>query len=193
MRKKLLIALGILAGLVLVFVAVVAMQPSEFRIMRSVKISAPADVVFGQVDDFHKWEAWSPWAKLDPAAKNSFEGAAAGKGAIFKWSGNDKVGEGQMTILDSQPGSHISIKLEFKRPFEDTSTAEFAFNPSGEETVVTWSMFGQQNFIEKAVCMFMNMDKMLGADFEKGLAQMKKIAEEEASAKKEEPAKEADE
>ncbi|MDB5337903.1 MAG: hypothetical protein JWN70_3522 [Planctomycetaceae bacterium] len=184
MRKKIMIAVGILAGIVLVFVGIVAAQPSEFRITRSTKISAPPDIVFAQVDDFHNWEGWSPWAKLDPAAKNTFEGPAAGKGAIFKWSGNDKVGEGQMTLTDSQPNDKILIKLEFKRPFEDTSTTEFTFKPEGDQTTVTWSMFGQQNFMEKAICMFMNMDKMLGADFEKGLAQLKKVSEEEAAAKK---------
>lgn len=184
MRKKILIAVGILAGIVVVFLGIVATQPSEFRITRSTTITAPADIVFSQVDDFHKWENWSPWAKLDPAAKNTFEGPAAGTGAIFKWSGNDKVGQGQMTLTESRPSDKILIKLEFKRPFEDTSTTEFTFKPEGDTTTVTWSMFGQQNFMEKAICMFMNMDKMLGTDFEKGLAQMKKISEEEAAAKK---------
>jgi uncharacterized protein YndB with AHSA1/START domain len=185
MRKKILIALGVLAGIVLVFLGIVAMQPSDFRIERSTKISAPPEVVFSQVDNFHKWENWSPWAKLDPAAKNSFEGPESGKGAIFKWSGNDKVGEGQMTITDSQPSDRVVIKLEFKRPFEDTNSTEFTFKPDGEQTLVNWSMAGHHNFMAKAVCLFMNMDQMIGGDFEKGLAQMKKIAEEEASSKPE--------
>lgn len=170
-----------LAALVIVFLAVVAVQPPDFRVERSMTISAPPSDVFAQVNDFHNWEAWSPWAKLDPAAKNSFEGATAGTGAVFKWSGNDDVGEGKMTLTESRASELIRIKLEFVRPFEDTSTAEFTFQPEGDRTVVTWSMFGRKNFISKAVCMFMNMDKMLGGDFEKGLAQLKATTEAAAA------------
>ena len=188
MRKKLLIALGILVGVIVVFLGIVALQPSDFRISRSTKVTASSEVVFSQVDDFHNWEGWSPWAKLDPAAKNTFEGPAAGKGAIFKWSGNSEVGEGQMTITDSQPSEKIVIKLEFKRPFEDTSTTEFTFKPEGDQTVVIWNMFGKQNFMGKMVCMFMNMDKMVGGQFDQGLAKMKEIAEQRAK-KTDEPAK----
>src|SRR4051794_19721177 len=174
MIKKLLLTLAVI---VLVFVAVVAMQPSEFRVERSATINAPSPIVFAQVNDFHNWEAWSPWAKLDPAAKNSFEGPPAGAGSIFRWSGNDKVGEGLMTILESQPSDHVKIKLEFIRPFADTASTDFAFKPQGDGTAVTWSMSGHRNFMAKAVCLFMNMDKMVGGDFEKGLAQMKTAAE----------------
>jgi hypothetical protein len=172
--KKILV---VLAAFVLVFAGVVALQPSEFRVVRSTTISAPASDVFAQVNDFHNWEAWSPWAKLDPAAKNSFKGPSAGTGAVFKWSGNDQVGEGSMTLTESRPSEQIRIKLEFVRPFEDTSMAEFTFTPEGNQTMVTWSMIGRKNFISKAVCLFMNMDKMLGGDFEKGLAQLKSVVE----------------
>jgi hypothetical protein len=160
-----------------VFVVVVAMQPSEFRIVRSATISAPAPAVFAQVNDFHNWEAWSPWAKLDPAAKAIFEGPRAGRGAIFRWAGNEEVGEGSMTITESRPSDLIRIKLEFLKPFEATNTAEFTFKPEGNQTAVTWSMEGQNNFIAKAVCLFMNMDKMVGGQFEKGLASMKSVTE----------------
>jgi hypothetical protein len=145
--------------------------------VRSATIAAPADVVFSQVNDFHNWESWSPWAKLDPAAKNTFEGPTAGTGAIFKWSGNSEVGEGKMTVTESHPHDLIGIKLDFVRPFEDTCDVAFAFAPEAERTVVTWSMSGHKNFISKAVCMFMDMDKMVGGDFEKGLAQLKTVAE----------------
>ena len=179
MRKKILIGLIALIAIVAVFAGVIAMQPSEFRIVRSAAMSAPAPEVFAQVNDFHNWDAWSPWAKLDPKAKNTFEGPAAGTGAIFKWSGNNEVGEGSMTLTQSHPYDLITIKLEFVRPFADTSTAEFTFEPKDDQTVVTWSMFGRRNFIAKAVCFFMNMDKMVGGQFEKGLAQMKAIVEAE--------------
>ena len=179
------ILIGVAAALVLVvgvLAALVAMQPAEFRIERSATIAAPAPAVFAQVNDFHNWEAWSPWAKLDPAARNSFEGAPAGKGAAFSWTGNSKVGEGRMTITESRPGELVRIKLEFLKPFEATNTAEFTFKPEGERTAVTWSMYGHNNFIGRAVCLFVNMDKALGGEFEKGLASMKSVAE--ASAKK---------
>jgi uncharacterized protein YndB with AHSA1/START domain len=179
------ILLGIAAAVVLVVVVlavIVAMQPSEFRIERSAVIAAPAPAVFAQVNDFHNWEAWSPWAKLDPAAKNSFEGAPAGKGAAYSWAGNNKVGEGRMTITESRPNELIRIKLEFLKPFEAINTAEFTFRPEGERTAVTWSMYGHNNFISRAVFLFVNMDTALGGEFEKGLASMKSAAE--ASAKR---------
>ncbi len=129
------------------------------------------------MNDFHNWEAWSPWAKLDPAAKATFEGPSTGTGAIFKWAGNKEVGEGSMTITESRPSDLIRIKLEFLRPFEATNSAEFTFKPEGNRTAVTWSMEGKNNFIAKAVCLFMNMDKMVGGQFEQGLAQMKAVVE----------------
>ncbi|PYN34923.1 MAG: polyketide cyclase [Candidatus Rokuibacteriota bacterium] len=179
------ILIGVAAAVVLVvgvLAAIVALQPSEFRIERSATIAAPAPAVFAQVNDFHNWEAWSPWAKLDPAAKSSFEGAPAGKGAAFAWAGNSKVGEGRMTITESRPGELVRLKLEFLKPFEATNTAEFTFKPEGERTAVTWSMYGHNKFIARAVGLFVNMDKALGGEFEKGLASMKSVAE--ASARK---------
>lgn len=174
MLKKILIAL---AAIVVVFVAVVAMQPSEFRVARTATMSAPAPAVFAQVNDLHKWEAWSPWAKLDPAAKSTFEGPPAGTGAIFRWAGNNQVGEGSMTITESRPNELIRFNLEFLKPMAGTSTAEFTFKPEGNQTTVTWSMSGKNNFIAKAMCLFMNMDQMVGGQFEKGLAAMKSIVE----------------
>ena len=174
MIKKIFIAV---AAVFVVFLIVVALQPSEFRVERSTTISAPAAAVFAHVNNFHQWEAWSPWAKLDPAAKNSFEGPPAGMGAIFRWAGNNEVGEGSMTITESRPSDLITIKLEFLKPFAATSTAEFTFKPEGNQTAVTWSMFGTNNFIAKAFCLFNSMDKMVGGQFETGLAQMKSVAE----------------
>ena len=179
MLKKLLIAV---LAITAVLAGVVAMQPAEFRIVRSATISAPPTTVFAQVNDFHHWQAWSPWAKLDPQAKNTFEGPAAGTGAIFKWSGNSQVGEGIMTLVESQPNERIIIKLEFVRPFAAINTVEFTFKPEGDQTAVTWRMTGQRNFLSKAFCLVMDMDKMVGGEFENGLAQMKVIAE--AAAKK---------
>jgi hypothetical protein len=174
MLKKISITL---VTIIIIFLVIVAMQPSDFRVTRSATIAAPAPAVFAQVNDFHKWDAWSPWAKLDPAMKKTHEGAPAGTGAIYTWSGNNDVGEGRMTLTESRPSDLIRIKLEFKKPFEATNTTEFAFKPDGNQTVVTWSMFGENNFMAKAFGMFMNMDKMVGGDFEKGLALMKSVVE----------------
>jgi hypothetical protein len=166
-----------IAVILIVLVVVVAMQPSEFRVARSTTISAPPPAVFAQVNDFRKWEAWNPWGKIDPAMKQSYEGAPAGTGAVYTWAGNKEVGEGRMTIIESRPSEMIRIKLEFFKPFAATNTAEFNFKPEGNQTAVTWSMFGEKNFMAKAVHMFMNMDKMIGGQFDKGLASMKAAAE----------------
>src|SRR5712671_742677 len=157
--KKILI---VLAVIIVVFLGVVAMQPADFRITRSASIAAPADVVFAQVNNFHKWEAWSPWEKLDPAMKKTHEGAPSGTGAIYSWSGNDKVGEGRMTLTESHPSDIIRIKLEFLKPFKATSATEFTFKAEGNQTAVTWNMTGRNTFVSKAFCLFMNMDKMVG-------------------------------
>lgn len=166
-----------LAFIAILFIVVIAGQPDEFKVVRSAKMAAPPDAVFAHVNDFHKWEAWSPWAKMDPACKNSFEGAPAGTGAAFSWAGNRKVGEGRMTILESQPGELIRIKLEFLKPFQATNTAEFVFLAQGGQTVVTWSMFGKNNLMGKMFGLVMNCDKMIGGDFDKGLAAMKSVVE----------------
>ena len=125
---------------------VVAVQPSEFHVARTATIAAPPAAVFAQVNDFHRWEAWSPWAKIDPAAENSYEGSSAGKGAGFRWSGNSDVGEGSMTIAESRPSELIRIKLDFVRPFAGTNDVEFTFKPVGDQTAVTWTMDGRRTF-----------------------------------------------
>ena len=133
--------------------------------------------MFTQVNDFHNWRAWSPWAKLDPAAKATFEGPSAGPGAVFKWSGNDKVGEGSMTLTESRPNDLIKIRTDFVKPFAGTSLVEFVLWPQGEATAVTWTMSGHNNFFAKAMCLFVSMDKMIGGDFERGLENLKETVE----------------
>ena len=166
-----------LAAIAAVFAVFVAMQPSRFRITRKATIAVPAPAVFAQVNDFHKWEAWSPWEKVDPALKRTYEGAPTGTGAVYSWAGNNQVGEGRMTIIESRPSDLIRIKLEFFKPFAATHTAEFAFEPEGDRTAVTWSMAGENKFIAKGISLLMNMDKMIGGQFERGLAEMKSIVE----------------
>jgi hypothetical protein len=178
MLKKTLIGItAVVAILIVGFLIAVSMQPNEFRVSRSAKMSAPPSAVFAQVNDYHNWDAWSPWAKLDPNAKATFEGPSSGTGAKFAWSGNDKVGAGRQTIVESIPDELIRIKLEFEKPFKATNTAEFTFKPEGDQTLVTWSMFGPNNFMGKAISLIMDCDKMVGAEFEKGLASMKAVVE----------------
>jgi hypothetical protein len=162
---------------VILFVVIVAMRPSEFRVTRSTSISAPPADVFPLVNDLHKFQDWSPWAKIDPGCKTTFDGPAAGTGAAFSWAGNKKVGQGSMTVIESSSAELVRLRLEFLKPFKATNTAEFTFKPEGNQTVVTWSMFGVNNFFFKAFGLFIDCDKMCGPDFEKGLATMKSLAE----------------
>ena len=179
MLKKILIGIVVVIG---GFLGIVAIQPAEFRVVRSATIAAAPAAVFAQVNDFHLWQAWSPWEKIDPQMKRTYEGAPSGTGAVYGWAGNNDVGEGRMTLEESRPSELVRIRLDFLKPFAATNTAEFAFKPEGGGTSVTWSMEGKKNFVSKAFCMFMDMDKMLGGQFEKGLAQMKAVVE--APAKK---------
>ena len=177
MLKFIRIALIVILVAFVVFIGIVSLQPSEFHVVRSATMAAPPAAVFAQVNDFHKWEGWSPWAKLDPNAKSTFEGPSAGKNAIFRWAGNDDVGEGSMTITESRPNELIRIRLDFVKPFENTADVEFTFKPESDRTTVTWSMAGKNNFIGKALCLFMNMDKMIGDKYDEGLANIKAIVE----------------
>lgn len=174
MLKKIL--LGFVAILI-VLIIVIALQPADFRYSRSATFNTAASTVFDQVNDFHKWQEWSPWAKLDPKAKTTFEGPSSGVGAKFGWAGNSDVGEGSMTITDCKSSELILIKLEFTKPFEATNTTEFTFKSTGDQTTVTWTMSGHNNFISKAFGLFVNCDKMIGDQFEKGFANLKNILE----------------
>jgi hypothetical protein len=174
MLKKILI--GLLA-LILIFVVVVALQPGSFAITRKATIASEAKYPFELVNNFHNWGQWSPWEKIDPNLKRTYAGPEAGVGAKYAWEGNDDVGSGNMTITESKPGEVILIRLEFVKPFAGVNPTEFKFTPDGANTTVTWTMKGEQNFIGKAICLFMNMDTMVGEQFEKGLADMKRVSE----------------
>ena len=166
------------AAVVVIFLAIVALQPSDFRVERSATMRAPAPAAFAQVNDFQNWRAWSPWEKVDPALERSYDGPKAGTGAVYAWQGNKDVGEGRMTITESRPGELVRIKLEFFKPFAATNSTEFSFKPAGaESTAVTWTMTGRNNFLSKAMCLFVNMDRMVGGMFEQGLAQLKSVVE----------------
>jgi uncharacterized protein YndB with AHSA1/START domain len=168
------IAAGILLAAILGYAAT---RPDAFRVQRAKSIQAPPQKVFDLINDFHHWASWSPYEKLDPTMKKTFSGAANGKGAVYAWAGNSKAGEGRMEITDASPGSKVSIKLDFLKPFEGHNTAEFTLESRGEFTNVTWAVFGPVPYVMKVMSMFFSMDKMLGKDFETGLTNMKAIAE----------------
>ncbi|HVU49529.1 MAG TPA: SRPBCC family protein [Polyangia bacterium] len=166
------------AVLVAAFTLVVATRPARFRIERSIAIAAPPERAFAHVNDFRNWVGWSPWEKMDPAMKKTFEGEAAGAGAIYSWAGNAKVGEGRMTIERSEAPSVVGLKLEFLKPWQATNATTFSFVPAEGGTKVTWAMEGEnRTFGAKALAVVMNMDKLVGRDFERGLASLKTLAE----------------
>lgn len=172
---------GIVAAIALLAVFV-ATRPADFRVGRSAAVAAPPEAVFDLVNDFHNWDAWSPWAKLDPNMTVTHSGPPAGVGAGYAWDGKGQVGRGRMTITDSRPGERVAIDLRFEKPFRAVSPTTFTFTPEAGGTRVRWVMTGRKNFLFKAVGLFMDMDmdKLVGTDFEKGLAAMRTVAEGQA-------------
>lgn len=170
------IAIGLLA-IIAILVAVIATRPDDFSVSRSAVMAAPPQAIYDQINDFKKWEAWSPWAKLDPKAKNTFGGPPAGVGSTFAWAGDHNVGEGKQTIEESRPGELIRIKLEFFKPFAGTNETLFTFKPEDNGTLVAWTMSGKNNFMSKAMSLVMDCDKMIGGFFDQGLSSIKAIVE----------------
>lgn len=163
--------------LVVTLLIYAATKPNTFRLQRSTTINAPADKVFSFINDFHHWPLWSPWEKMDPDMKRTQSGASHGKGAVYEWNGNKNVGTGRMEVLNSIPASKILIKLDFFKPFEAHNTAEFTLSPGVGSTQVTWAMYGPQPFMMKAMGLFCSPERMVGPQFETGLANLKAIAE----------------
>src|SRR5450631_3051377 len=174
MFKKIAIAIVVLIAALLVFAAT---RPGTFRIERSTSINAPPEKIFPLINDFHQWEAWSPWEKIDPAIKRSYSGADSGKGAVYAWQGNKDIGQGRMEIIESMPPSHVLIKIDFLQPFECHNTVEFIVERQGGSARVTQAMYGSNPFISKVMGLFFSMDKMVGRKYEEGLANLKSIAE----------------
>ncbi len=172
MIKKILIGIAVVIA---VFVIIVATRPVDFRVSRSASIAVPPDVVFPHINDMKKWQEWSPWAKLDPNSKATFEGPVAGAGAVFRWVGNHEVGEGSMVITESRTNELIRFKLTFLKPMEGTCDTEFTFKPEGGATLVTWTMASKNGFIAKAMSLFMDCEKMCGDQFEQGFKNLKEV------------------
>ncbi len=168
---------------VVLLLAYASTRPDAFHVERSQRIGAPPATVFALIEDFHAWEAWSPWEKLDPAMTRSFSGPVRSVGATYEWAGNKAVGKGRMTITEITPGARLVQKLEFIEPFQATNTVTFTATPDGEKGAkVTWSMDGRNNLMMKAFGLFMDMDKQVGGDFEKGLGNLKSVAEKASTA-----------
>lgn len=177
MLKIILIVVVVLIAALLAFAAT---RPDSFRVQRRASIKASPEKIFPLIADFHRWTSWSPWEKRDPALKRSYSGAASGTGAVYAWEGNRNVGSGRMEITEASSPSKVTIQLDFIKPFEGHNVAEFTLEPAGpagDATNVTWDMHGRSAYIAKVMGVFFNMDKMIGNDFETGLANLKSVAE----------------
>ena len=173
LTKIVVVLLVVVAG----FLAYASTRPDTLRVQRSATIKAPPDKIYPLVTDLRRWSVWSPWEKKDPAMKRTFGGADSGQGAVYAWQGNSDVGEGRMEIVEATAPSKVAIKLDFIKPLEGHNVAEFTLTPKGDATDVTWLMYGPTPFIGKVLGTFMNMDAMIGKDFEAGLASLKAAAE----------------
>jgi uncharacterized protein YndB with AHSA1/START domain len=171
----------VLAVAIAVILILAMTKPDTFSVRRGATVKAPPEKIFSLINDFHQWGTWSPWENKDPGMQRSYSGAASGRGAVYAWEGNKNVGTGRMEIIDASQPSKIVIKLDFFKPFEAHNTAEFTMLPQGDATNaatnVTWLMHGPAPFMSKVMQVFMNIDKMIGKDFETGLANLKKVTE----------------
>lgn len=174
MIKAIAIVIVVFIAGVLVFAAT---KPDAFRVQRATSIKAPPEKIFPHINEFQRWGAWSPYEKKDPAMKRSLSGPPSGKGAVYAWEGNGDVGQGRMEIAEASAPSRVTIKLDFVKPFEAHNIVDFTLEPRGDTTQVTWDMRGPMPFLSKVITVFIDMDRMVGADFEAGLANLKAIAE----------------
>jgi uncharacterized protein YndB with AHSA1/START domain len=176
--SEVIIVIAILLALVIgVILILAAAKPSSFSVRRTAAVNAPAEKIFAVISDFREWRGWSPWENRDPGMKRTYEGSERGKGAVYAWDGNKNVGAGRMEILEATTPSKILIKLDFIKPFEGHNTAEFTMSPQGNATNVNWVMQGPAPFMSKVMQMFVSFDKMIGKEFEAGLANLKKLVE----------------
>ena len=174
MLKKIFLALVVVVVAVLAYAAT---RPDTLRVERRTSIKAPPEKIYVLIEDFHRWEAWSPWEKVDPGMKRTYSGAEKGLGAIYAWQGDSNVGSGRMEVVEAASPSRVVIKLDFIEPFEGHNTAEFTLNPAGDSTQVTWMMYGPNTYLGKLMSVLFDFDTMIGEQFESGLAQMKSAAE----------------
>lgn len=182
MKKILLGLVGVVAAVVIVVLALAATKPNQYVVKRSATLKAAPQFVYAQIEDMHHFPSWSPWQKLDPAMQTKYSGAASGVGSVYEWEGNKDAGSGRMTITEAVPNEKVTMKLEFLKPFASTATTALTLAPEGEGTKVEWSMSGDYDFMSKVMCVFMDMDKMIGKDFTEGLANLDRVSSEAAAA-----------
>jgi len=176
--SSVLIIIGIVVVAAIAAVLIIAAtKPDTFRVQRSATIAAPPERIFPHLNDFHRWPAWSPYERRDPAMKRTLSGPATGPGAIYEWDGDKNVGKGRIEITEVSPNARLALNLDMLKPFEAHNKAEFTLQPQGNATVVTWAMHGPAPYFSKILQVFCNMDRMVGGDFEAGLANLKAIAE----------------
>jgi len=176
LQTLVIIAIVLVIAIVAVLI-LAATKPDRFSVRRAALINAPAEKVFPLIADFHEWRKWSPWEDRDPDLKRTYGGAARGKGAVYAWEGNRNVGSGRMEILEAESPSLVKIQLDFLKPFEAHNIAEFTMLPQGNATNLDWVMSGPAPFMSKLMQVFMSFDKMIGKDFEAGLARIKSVSE----------------
>lgn len=176
MKRILLGVAAAISVLVIIILGLALGQPDQFKVERDIAIAAQPAKVYANLDDFHRWEGWSPWEKIEPSMKKTYTGPATGTGSSYAWEGKE-VGAGRMTITDSRPAQQLTIKLEFTKPFQATNTTVFELTPQGADTKVRWIMTGQNNFVGKIMGVFADMDSMVGKDFEDGLRSLKRVSE----------------
>jgi uncharacterized protein YndB with AHSA1/START domain len=178
MLKKIATAFAVILA---AFLAYAATRPDTFRVERSTSIKAPPEKIFALINDLHRWVDWSPYEKKDPAMKRTFGGITEGKGAVYGWEGNKEIGRGRMEITETSPPSRVTINLDFIEPFEAHNIVDFTLDPGGDATNVTWAIHGPSPFISRVIGIFCDMDRMIGKDFEAGLANLKAVAETKPS------------
>jgi uncharacterized protein YndB with AHSA1/START domain len=181
MLKTIAIAVVVVVGGFLIYAAT---RPDTFRVERTATIKAPPERIFPLINDFQRWGAWSPFEKKDPAMKRTLSGAPSGSGAVYEWDGNKEIGQGRMEIVESVPPSRVTLKLDFTRPFKAHNIVDFTLEPRGDSTQVTWAIHGPSPFISKVMGIVFNMDKMIGKDFEAGLAALKSVSEQQSAARR---------
>ena len=181
MLKTIAIAVVVVVGGFLIYAAT---RPDTFRVERTATIKAPPERIFPLINDFQRWGAWSPFEKKDPAMKRALSGAPSGSGAVYEWDGNKEIGQGRMEIVESVPPSRVTLKLDFTRPFKAHNIVDFTLEPRGDSTQVTWAIHGPSPFISKVMGIVFNMDKMIGKDFEAGLAALKTVSEQQSAARR---------
>ena len=163
------------------FLVYAATRPDSFRVERTATINAPPERIFPLINDFQRWGAWSPFEKKDPGMKRTMSGVSSGEGAVYEWDGNKEIGQGRMEIVESDPPSRVTLTLDFARPFEAHNIVDFTLEPRGNSTQVTWAIHGPSPFISKVMGIVLNMDKMIGKDFEAGLAALKTVSEQQSA------------